>query len=386
MRYSTILSSAAAIAIVATGTASAQRGAEETGDQALKNVTGVIAAPYQLGSKVAAKGPMAMNRGSVLNAADNTITLPLRRGRLENGDAVWYIVTEASDLSAARQLGTSYAPSLSRADARFVRSGRYIGRAKQLIFAAGGVDFSPARSLTPGDAPNFFPPKGFTIGAKGDHDYTPLTRIGGARGYIVNAPTIAYKVDAASLNAMCDGNVNHELVHDRVVKICPKTGTVTLQANIGLHNGRSYLFISTESNADLVSVLEAAVYAPRLAGLPVDDEDTQSSYVNRNFVTVNGQTGASNPQRQGINSAISDGMSVLDVFDYVPGDTKGYSPLWDIFPVVWNDKARVDGAVKRLHSASEVRAAVAAGYVGGLNGKFGPGGFNVNCPIVYRLN
>ncbi len=171
-----------------------------------------------------------------------------------------------------------------------------------------------------------------------------------AGGVIFNAPTVAFNVSEDTLNKMCDGgNVDHTMVHDRVTKICPRDGTITMVTNTGLADGHRFEFISTESNADLVSVLEAAIYAPRLKGLPYTNDDSPFSAIEQNYVTVNGQTGPDNPERQGINSAISDGLSVVDVFSSAPGVGDGYSSAWNIYPIVWNDKARKDKAVKKLN-------------------------------------
>jgi len=50
---------------------------------------------------------------------------------------------------------------------------------------------------------------------------------------------------------------------------------------------------------------------------------------------TNGQTGVNNPQRQGLGSAILDGLNPLNIVDAVPPTPAGpgstaYSPLWDV--------------------------------------------------------
>jgi hypothetical protein len=45
-----------------------------------------------------------------------------------------------------------------------VRKATLVGKFK-LVFDSGTVDFRPQRSATPGDAPNFFPPKQFQPGS-----------------------------------------------------------------------------------------------------------------------------------------------------------------------------------------------------------------------------
>src|SRR5262249_56012563 len=49
---------------------------------------------------------------------------------------------------------------------------------------------------------------------------------------------------------------------------------------------------------------------------------------------TNGQTGATNPNRQGLNSALLDGLSPLNVLRWNP--TQGrYSPIWDAHLTQW---------------------------------------------------
>jgi len=54
---------------------------------------------------------------------------------------------------------------------------------------------------------------------------------------------------------------------------------------------------------------------------------------------INGQTGTTNPQRQGLNAALFDGHSPLNILKEIPEPTAqfDYSPLWDIHLVRWND-------------------------------------------------
>ena len=125
-----------------------------------------------------------------------TITLPLYEGAMKSGETVWYIVTDTDDKGNADQLGLNYSPKLTFADVgRAVRKATLDSKFK-LIFDVGTVDFSPKRSVTPGDAPNFFPPKQFQPSGVGDKDYTPLVKITNAGGHIYNAPVVAYNVSA----------------------------------------------------------------------------------------------------------------------------------------------------------------------------------------------
>jgi hypothetical protein len=105
-----------------------------------------------------------------------TITLPLYEGAMKSGQTAWYIVTDTDDKGNAHQLGLNYSPKLTFADVgRTVRKAHLDTKFK-LVFDSGTVDFSPKRSVTPGDAPNFFPPKQFQPSGVGDKDYCPLAR------------------------------------------------------------------------------------------------------------------------------------------------------------------------------------------------------------------
>ena len=116
-----------------------------------------------------------------------TITLPLYDGVLKNGKVVWYIVTDTDDQGNAEQLGLNYSPKLTYSDVgQAVRKAKLDAKFK-LVFEAGTVDFSPSRSATPGDAPNYFPPKKFQPGSVGDKDYSPLVKIENAGGLYVAA-------------------------------------------------------------------------------------------------------------------------------------------------------------------------------------------------------
>ena len=52
------------------------------------------------------------------------VTLPLHRGRLEDGRTVWHVVTDASDENVSREMGLIHSPKLANARGRAVRSAR----------------------------------------------------------------------------------------------------------------------------------------------------------------------------------------------------------------------------------------------------------------------
>jgi hypothetical protein len=331
-------------------------------------------------------GPYQTLKSGKLDLEKATITLPLYEGALKSGQTVWYIVTDADDKGNADQLGLNYSPKLTFADVGLsVRRGTLDSKFK-LIFDAGTVDFSPKRSVTPGDAPNFFPPKQFQPTGVGDKDYTPLVKITNAGDHIYNAPIVAFNVSAEMLNQFCEGNPNYGIVHQKVLKICPRDKTVTMLLTTGFSFAKPVLYLSTDTNNRLTATLEGATYAPGLESIQGGGDDSLFSPVERIFVFVNGHTGKDNPQRQGLNSALSDGASPLNVLGGIPTVATDYSPIWDMNPAVWTQRAIELGYRSRMTEEFAILGMVQKGWITGLNGnKFGSVGFVVNCPIVYRF-
>ena len=114
-------------------------------------------------------------------------------------------------------------------------------------------------------------------------------------------------------------------------------------------------------------------------------DDGAFSAVERLFLFANGPTGKGNPQRQGLNSALSDGLSPLNVLGGIPTVATDYSPLWDLNLGVWTEDAIRKGYRSRLTEEFMVLKFVQDGWVTGPNGgKYGSTGFIVNCPIAWR--
>jgi hypothetical protein len=175
-------------------------------------------------------------------------------------------------------------------------------------------------------------------------------------------------------------------VHDKVVKICLRTQTVTLKLTAGFSFGRPVFYLSMDTNNPLTATLEAATYAPGLKDIQWGGDDSLFSPVERIFVFVNGQTGKDNPQRQGLDSAISDGESPLNVLGGIPTVATDYSPIWDLNPSVWTQQAVDRGYRSRMTGEFAILDLVEKGWLTGLNGKkFGSVGLVVNCPIVWRF-
>ena len=142
---------------------------------------------------------------------DSTVTLPLYQGRLasggpNNGEDIWYIVTDTSDEATAEALGLNFSSKLNFADlpvpmqdefmATSVRRGFY-DEDGILIYDGGRVDFSPERQVVPGSTDtsgtnNLLESLNFQPGAVGtdvgdpDGFYSPLVRITNAGDHVLS--------------------------------------------------------------------------------------------------------------------------------------------------------------------------------------------------------
>ena len=335
-------------------------------------------------------GPFQLLKSGTVDQEAGTITLPLYRGELPTGESVWYVLTDTTDEKNAAALGLNFSAKLIYADVgRGVRpaSQQLIDGETTIVFERGRVDFAPALSITPGAAPNYFPPTAAQPGAVGDADYSPLMKLG---EHVYNAPMVAFNVDAATLDAFCDGGADHALTHDKVVSICPRDGVVTLALTQGFSFGRPVLYLSTEANDPLAATLEGATQAPGLTDVKVGGDDGAFSAVERLFLFINGPVnnvpGEVNPQRQGLNSALRGEGGPLNVLGGIPTIATDYSPLWDINAGEWTQHAIDMDYVSRAREEFEILGYARAGHLTGPGGvPFGSTGLIVNCPIVFRF-
>jgi hypothetical protein len=347
-------------------------------------------------------GPVKLLRAGTVDQRALTVKLPLYRGEMSDGRSVWYILTDTTDEANAEALGLNHSAKLAYADVgRAVRNAT-LQEDGTLRFARGAVDFSPERAVTPGDAPNFFPPKSFQPGSVGDADYSPLIRIGNAGGHIYNAPVVAFDVTADEIDS-CRSAPDYGRVHDRVLKICPSgtrdddtfaadRGTVTLQMTPIFSFAKPSAYISTEASDPMVATLDNGTFAPAIGDVPVGGDDGAFSSVERLFPIANGPTGAENPQRQGLNSALSDvgadgkPLPPVHVIGGLPTVALDYSPLWDVNLGEWTDEAIERGYRSRMIDEFQLLEFVRQGWITGPDGAaFGSTGIVVNCPIVMRF-
>lgn len=206
------------------------------------------------------------------------------------------------------------------------------------------------------------------------------------RGFVYNAPVVSYGATADQLNPFCDGAPDYALVHDKVTSICPASMTVTINLTAGFSFAKPVLYLSTEASDETVATLEGATFTPALRDITVGHDDSAFSPVERIFVTANGPTGTDNLQRQGLNSAILDGRSPLNVLGGIPSVATDYSPIWDASLGVWTQVAIDKGYRARVTEEFQILGLVEQGWITGPGGtEYGSIGIVINCPIVWRF-
>jgi len=300
-------------------------------------------------------------RSAVVNA-DHTVTLPLLRGT-SGGQTVWYVVLDASTSNAADRYGGNHANKL--ANARATSAAQKVAVRNGVIDFPATVDFRPDRHVAPG--PTGFPPAAADPGAVGDPGYSPLIEL--PDGTVLNAPHIANVT----------GNA------DKAIAIDTAAGTVRYQLTDGFARGERVSYVSTDASDSAVAALENSTYAPELRRAPFPGGDGTDSARATLVAFVNGQTGAANLQRQGLNSALLDGLDPLNVLAWKPNQGR-YSPLWDVHPAQWRDAAVASGVNVAQTSVDAVEDLVEHGTITGPGGApFAPADFVVDCPIVVSL-
>lgn len=291
--------------------------------------------------------------------ADGTVTLPLYRGT-SKGRTVWYILLDASTGDAAKRWGINESQKLSHL--RGTTAVQKVMMNNGALEFPASVDFTPVRSVTAG--PMGFPPAGFHIGAQGEDGYSPFVQL--ADGTILNAPIIANESGQA----------------DKVKHIDTAAGTVDFEETDGFSGGKPVRYVSTDASIELAAALENVTYAPALNGAPTVGQDGTDQARTGLIAFVNGQLGANNPNRQGLNSAVLDGLAPLNILRWAPNQGR-YSPIWDVHPAAWTDRAIASGQNTRQTDFGTVQGLVDKGMVTGPGGaKFGAAGFVVNCPII----
>ncbi len=309
------------------------------------------------------------------------VTLPVYQGIGPRGNPTYYIITEAADFDVAKKLGLNYAPKL--VNGRGTAGSQQVTIENGMIKFKGDVDFTPVRSITPGPFPNTFPPATAQPGSVGDAEYSP----------VIVLPSGS--VMSASIVANSTGN------HDHLVSIDYAKGTVVFELLDGFEGGEQYYFhLVTESSDMGAATIERGTFTPRLANLPEFGKSmpNDKSALLGFAPLANGETGADNPERQGLNSTILDGNAFdpINVFPFDPENNKkennNYSPMWDAHIYVWTDAAIQAGKRKRVKSMTQLKALFDEGSV--VNAPPNTGDPNplvaglkptraiINCPVI----
>jgi hypothetical protein len=316
-----------------------------------------------------AQGPTSFTE----NAGPTLVTYPLYHGT-SNGRDVSYVITDASDLSVAQALGVNYVPKLAQAlgTSAVQSSTSQIGSGNGIDFPAS-VDFSPSRIIVP--SATGFPPLVAQPGAVGESGYSPLVEVTFRdKTVVLNAPQIANATGRA----------------DKVVAIATNHRTVTYRETDGCYDNESVHYASFDASDPGAAAIEDVTYAPALAGAPsagcADAAVVAPNCARESLIAfTNGQTGATNPQRQGLNAAILDGPPPLNILQEIPEPTSqfDYSPLWDVHLESWTSAAVAAGLNVRQTDFTAAKQQVDAGNATAFpSGPFGPSGIVVNCPVV----
>jgi len=296
---------------------------------------------------------------SAAQNANGTVTLPLYRGT-SRGQTVYYVMTDSSDGNFSQQFGLNRAQKLANATGS--NGVQKVTVANGVVDFPATVDFSPIRQVTPG--PQGFPPAAAQPGAVGEAGYSPLIQL--PNGVIVNAPHIANGTGQA----------------DKVVSIDLIRKTITYRQTNGFQGGDPVKYISFDASNPVAATLENVTFAPALDALPTLNDDSTASSRATLIAFINGQTGASNPQRQGLNSAILDGLDPLNLLRWNPSQGR-YSPMWDVNLAKWTDQIVAAGQNVRQTDVGTAQGLAQQGELTAPDGSsLTASGFIVNCPIV----
>ena len=138
------------------------------------------------------------------------------------------------------------------------------------------------------------------------------------------------------------------------------------------------------------AAIEDVTYAPALGAAPslgCADAAVLAANCSRESLIafINGQTSGDN--RQGLNAALLDGHSPLNILKEIPEPTAqfDYSPLWDIHLVQWNATVPAANQLRRTNfDAAMALVGMQAQSITptGPSNTFGARGFIVNCPVM----
>jgi len=295
-----------------------------------------------------------------VDGTKHTVTLPLYRGT-HNGTTVWYIITDASDVSEAKKLNVVYSPNLANIGDGALQ---HVTKRGDTYIFEGAPTFSSNRTYVA--SKTGFPPTSATPGSIGDANYSPFVRADGVPG-VLNAPIVASG----------DGNfdvTSHTNTEDRVVAIDAQAKTVTLVLAQGFVDGKTVNYLSTEASDPIAATVERATYTPKLKhanaaavipiGVVVDGPRSAGDGQGLAFLALDTPL-----EKAATPSNVASIGSPFNVLSLAPNPANlyaqnAYSPLWD---------------VRVLPKAQTTQIKDFATFAA-LGPK--PAGFVVNCPVV----
>ena len=178
---------------------------------------------------------------------------------------------------------------------------------------------------------------------------------------------------------------NDSGTHDKVIALDLAKRSVTLQESEGFYEGKVVYYVSFDASHPAVAALEAVTYAPALNAAPgLGSNDRTTSARSGLIPFVNGQTGADNLERQGLNSALLGEGDPLNIVQSAPNSDR-YSPLWDVYMARWSDAAVAAGNNVRQEDFDDVVKLAADGAITQPDGApWRANGIIVNCPLISR--
>lgn len=297
-----------------------------------------------------------------VDTTTHTATFRLHKGT-EEGKTVWFIVTDASSVAAAKKLRVNYAPSLAKLGPDVIQKAKLNDDATFTF--TGAPSFKDTRTYVPGKTG--FPPDSATPGGKGDPEYSPfVTLTNEMPGVVINAPIVATGDGPFDVTT-------HTNTEDRVIAIDTDAGAVTVVLARGFFNGKPIYYLSTEASDPVASSVERATFVPLLSnaapaaeipiGVVADGPQTGSAPQGLAFLAL--QTPLGDDATAANVTKIMSSFNVLSLAPDLkhPYASNAYSPLWNVMVVGTHQ-------TKRLTTYAQIAAqAKAAGFV-------------VNCPVV----
>jgi hypothetical protein len=279
-----------------------------------------------------------------LDTIAGTVALPLHAGRV-GSKLVWYIVTESSDKADAELRGVTWAPRMAAlAGTPAAQDG--VEENSGIRFGAG-VDFRPAWGVR-ANPDSAFPPAYANPGSVGESGYSPFVRL--PNGVVLNAPIIG----------------DERNILDRVARLDIANMRAHMRLARGYGSNRHVWYISTDASDPAVAAMERSTWVPNLAKAPAVASYAPNTARFYLLAVVNGATGKENPERQGLASALADGLAPLNVLHGSPdpgSNDHNYTPLWDLHLARWTPAAIAADQRVKIFTFDEAKVYAERGWI-----------------------